>query len=313
MKCLVSGATGFIGRQLCQQLVARGDTLIALSHGGGELSGGISTHAVDLAETSIPDEYLVGVDVVYHLAGVAHQHAEPAAYQQLNHQATESIAQQAAAAGVRCFIFLSSVKAMGPASSTAARAESECTIPDDPYGASKWNAECALREQFAGGDMSVVIVRPALVYGDQAKGNLRLLARAVRWGLPRPPAQGARSMLALPDLVALLCLLGDRQPPGVSTWIACEHDGYSTRTVYDLLRGAAGKGSGSDWLPLWGWRMLARVLDWLSRQSRGSSYEKLFGTELYSNQALQTATGWAPQYKLKQVLFSDASVGGKQI
>ena len=312
MKCLVSGATGFIGRQLCQQLVARGDTLIALSHGGEELSGGISTHAVDLAETSIPDEYLVGVDVVYHLAGVAHQHAAPAAYQKLNYQATENIAHQAAAAGVRCFIFLSSVKAMGPTSSTAARGELECTIPDDPYGASKWNAECALREQFACGDMSVVILRPALVYGNQAKGNLRLLARAVRWGLPRPPGQGARSMLALPDLVALLCLLGDRQPPGVSTWIACEHDGYSTRTVYDLLRGAAGKGGGSGWLPLWGWRIIARLLDWLSRQSRGSSYEKLFGTELYSNQALLEATGWAPQYKLQQVLCSDASVGDKQ-
>ena len=119
-------------------------------------------------------------------------------------------------------------------------------------------------------------------------------------------------MLALPDLVALLCLLGDPRPPGVSTWVACEHDGYSTRTVYDLLRGAAGKGSGSGWLPLWGWRMIAVVLDRLSGQSRGSSYEKMFGTELYSSQALATATGWTPQYKLEQVLLSDPSVGDKR-
>ena len=313
MKCLVSGATGFIGRQLCQQLIDRGDTLVALSHGGGELPCGIPTHAVDLATTPIPDEYLAGVDVVYHLAGIAHQYAEPSAYQQLNHKATVNIAQQAAAAGVRCFIFLSSVKAMGPANSNAARSESECTTPVKPYGASKWNAECALREQFADSAMSLVILRPALVYGSEAKGNLRLLARGVRWGLPRPPPQGGRSMLALPDLVALLCLLGERQPQGVSTWIVCEQQGYSTRAMYELLRRAAGKSSGSDWLPLWGWRMIAGVLDLLSGQSKGSSYEKLFGTELYSNQALAAAIGWTPECKLEHVLLSDPSVEDKRI
>ena len=312
MKCLVSGATGFIGRQLCQQLIARGDTLVALSHGGAELPGGITTHAVDLATTPVPDEYLVGVDVVYHLAGIAHHYAEPSAYQQLNHKATVNIAQQAAAAGVRSFIFLSSVKAMGPANSAAPRSESECTTPVDPYGVSKWDAECALREQFTDSAMSLVILRPALVYGSEAKGNLRLLARGVRWGLPAPPAQGGRSMLALPDLVALLCLLGERQEQGVSTWIACEHQGYSTRAVYALLRRAAGKSSGSDWLPLWGWRMIAGMLDLLSGQGKGSSYEKLFGTELYSNQALTVATGWAPEYKLEHILLGDPAAGDKR-
>jgi nucleoside-diphosphate-sugar epimerase len=302
VKCLVSGATGFIGRQLCAELARRGNSVIALSKSGASLQGGLPTLALDLT-VSDPDESLLrGVDVFFHLAGVAHQHAIQSSYEALNHRSTVRLARLASAAGINCFIFLSSVKAMGPALSSIPRAESAPVPPADIYGRSKWQAERALQEEFADNRMSVVIVRPALVYGANVKGNLHLLANAVRRGLPRPPEGGSRSMIALEDLVELLCVIAQHPPVGMHTWIACGNDSYSTRRIYDLLREANGKGRAVGWLPRWGWRLGARLLDIASRRHGESTYDKLFGTELYSNAAVVAETRWRPRIRLEDVI-----------
>ena len=310
MKCLVSGASGFVGRQLCQQLIDRGDAVIALSRTGSPLGDGTSTLALDLTVAEPDSELLRDVDVVFHLAGIAHQRAAESAYQQLNHQATLRLARLAAGAGVKCFVFLSSVKAMGPPLTRRERVESECNAPVDAYGLSKWQAECALRQEFDSAAMGVVILRPALVYGANARGNLRLLARGAQLGLPRPPQRGARSMLALQDLVDLLCRVADVAPSGVHTWIACDDRPYSTRGIYDLLREAGGKGSGFSWLPLWAWWLGAALLD-LPRAGRGdSTFDKLFGTEIYSNAAVRAATHWQPRGRLDEAVAAMAENGG---
>lgn len=310
MKCLVSGATGFIGRQLCQQLAARGDTVIALSKYGAPLDSGEPTLALDLAVSDPDSELLRGVDVFFHLAGIAHRQEREASYEALNYQATLRLARLASAAGIKCFIFLSSVKAMGAPPSTEVRSESACTRPKDAYGLSKWQAERALQEQFSDDRMSVVIVRPALVYGANVKGNLQNLSIAVRWGLPRPPQGGRRSMIALEDLVELLCLIAQRPPQsGIHTWIACGIDSYSTQAMYDLLREASGKGRGIGWLPRWVWRAGARLLDMASGRRDESTCNKLFGSELYSNAAVLRYTDWHPRTRLEDVIGEIVRVG----
>jgi nucleoside-diphosphate-sugar epimerase len=301
VRCLVTGASGFVGRQLCRQLADQGDSVVALSRSGALLPDGTPTQALDLALHE-PDEALfAGVGVVFHLAGIAHQQARESAYQQLNYLATLNLARSAAAAGVKCFVFLSSVKAMGPPGSSRMRSENDCAPPADPYGLSKWQAECALREEFSGAAMTVVILRPALVYGANAKGNLTRLAAGVRRALPRPPAEGARSMLALQDLVDLLCQVAVDPPAGIHTWIVCDGRSYSTRTLYDALRHASGKGRGVAWLPHWGWRLGAAMLDMFSRGGE-STYNKLFGTELYSNSTLLAEMAWRPRGRLEDVI-----------
>jgi nucleoside-diphosphate-sugar epimerase len=256
---------------------------------------------VDL-RLGLPEQSLLrGVDVVYHLAGIAHQRAAATAYTALNQRATLALATAAERAGAGCFVFLSSVKAMGADSGSAPRAEQDVVPTEDPYGRSKWLAECELRQRFASSAMRVVILRPALVYGAELKGNLRLLLRAARLGLPGPPAGGARSMVGVTDLAALLCCLPEQVGAGVRTWIVTDGQAYTTAQLYQLLRAALGRPGPGRQAPLWCWRLAARALDSALGQPAGSSFDKLFATELYCNAALLAAIRWRPQQTLASV------------
>jgi nucleoside-diphosphate-sugar epimerase len=248
-----------------------------------------------------PQNWLAGVDTVFHLAGIAHQQAAESAYRQVNELATIQLAQLAANAGVRSFVFLSSVKAMGEARDNTQRTEQACNTPTDAYGLSKARAESALRAGLSNSPMAVAILRPALVYGPAVKGNLGLLARGVRAGLPRPPELGARSMVASADLVDLMCIAAEEAKPGVQTWIATDGQRYSARGIYDQLREAAGLGVGTSWLPTAGWRLACLLRDWHGGGHIEPTFEKLFGTELYSNRAVQAATRWRPRLRLRDV------------
>ncbi|NQX89145.1 MAG: NAD-dependent epimerase/dehydratase family protein [Halioglobus sp.] len=301
MKCLVTGATGFIGRRLCQQLGADGHSVAALSRAGGALDNGLKSSAVDLTVVEPAISVLDNVDTVFHLAGVAHRRANSIDYETLNHRATLRLARQASRAGVGCFVFLSSVKAMGLPTSAAARAEHDIAQPTDHYGASKRRAELDLLREFTHAAMSVIILRPVLVYGPHVKGNLQQIVTGVRWGLPRPPGGGARSMVALDDLVELLVRIARNPPSGTHTWIV-SGQAYSTRAIYDVLRAAMGKTQGVAWLPRWAWVAASSLLDALTGQPQRSTYLKLFGDELYDGGALQRASAWCPSVRLEHVI-----------
>ncbi len=303
MNCLVTGATGFIGRELCRSLVEQGYCIIPWSRSGDCLDDGTTTKAVDLKYSPVIPEQLQQVDIVFHLAGIAHQQAGTDSYQQINHRASLALARAAEKAGVKHFVFLSSVKAMGPAPNEHPRAEQECRPTTDPYGLSKWQAEQGLREAFAGSAMQVTIVRPALVYGAQAKGNLEMLYRGISRGLPRPPEGGGRSMISLPDLVALLCTLARGEGAG-GTWIVADGAVHTTREIYDLMRTLQHLPPGKAWCPRWVWRLGAAALDVL-RRSPESTWQKMFGTELYDNRAVLTATSWRPRYSLADILVAE--------
>ncbi len=300
MNCLVTGATGFIGTALCEALRHRGDAVRAYSRSGAALHNETPTLAVDLQASRLGLADLRGVDVVYHLAGVAHQHAEDALYEQVNVQATLALADACLCAGVSHFIFLSSVKAMGAATTSSPREEGDCADPEDAYGRSKRAAEEGLLE-LCRGRMALTIIRPALVYGPDARGNLALLDRWAQQGLPRPPPGGQRSMISRTDLVALLCTVADRQGIAAQVWIATDGESYSARQVYDVLRQKHGLPPGYAWCPRWLWRVGASVLDRV-RPGGAPHWNKLFGTELYSNRAVLRETTWRPRLTLADAL-----------
>ena len=302
MKCLVSGATGYVGRAMCARLSVEGVPFVGLSRGGESLANGQSTTALDLASQRVESTLLADIDVVFHLAGIAHQNAQDALYEAVNYRATVDLAAAAAAAGVKIFVFISSVKAMGPAQSCEPRIEEDCIAPMDAYALSKRRAELELQALYEKSEMSVIILRPALIYGESAKGNLSLLARAVRAGLPRPPAAGGRSMVSLEDVVELLYSLLHRPSVGFHTWLVCDGRSYSASEIHDLMRAALGHKPARSWLPLWAWRVGCALRDSVKQAAGASTYEKLFGTELYSAEVLQRELSWQPRLTLEDCI-----------
>ncbi len=301
VKYLVSGATGFIGRELCRQLTNNNVSYTALSRGGASLPDGTATTSVDFSSREIDPQLLRGVDVVFHLAGIAHQSAQPSAHIQVNHLATLALAKASAVAGVKCFIYLSSVKAMGAPDDDAVRTEGDCTLPTNTYGLSKLAAERDLQSEFFNSEMSIVILRPTLVYGAGVKGNLQSMRRAVRGGIPRPPELGGRSMIAVQDLAGVMLQIAIEPPPGINLWIVCDGHSYSARRIYDLMRAASGRAAGSSYLPLWIWKIGAYLADGMRDRGSDSRFNKLFGTELYSSTAIMRDLSWQPQFELADV------------
>ena len=266
MKCLVTGASGFIGAELCQQLALRG---VELANTG---------RRAPLAAQ------LAGVDTVYHCAGIAHQKAGDEAYKQANCQAVLAAAQGAAAAGARQFVFLSSVKARPDA---------------DSYGRWKWRAEAELLDRYTDHSMRVVIIRPSLVYGVGVKANIRNLMLAIRRGLPTPPPGEARSLVGLPDLCNVLCsLLTCDIDTGCYT--VTDGESYDLLRIVNAMRQALGKAPGKPRVPERIWRLAALGLDTV--QGRDDSFERLFGGEQYSNAAICEALGWKPGDTLESLM-----------
>lgn len=272
---------------LLEQLQQAGHEVQAFSRHGSAATAGPAIQALDLTTQTFDSAQLANIDVVYHLAGIAHQRAEADAYERLNVRATLQLAQQAAAAGVPLFVFLSSVKAQQAAANAG----------QDPYAASKARAEQALIEACANGPMELVILRPALVYGAGVKGNLAALARAVARGMPRPPAAGARSMVSVTDLARALRRVAEPRPrgPGDTIWTVTDGESYSTQRLYDALSRALGREPGRAWLPLWCWRLSAGLLDLLTRSSPGSHYTRLFGSEEYDGSSFNEVFGWTAE------------------
>lgn len=119
-------------------------------------------------------------------------------------------------------------------------------------------------------------------------------------------------MIAVEDLVELLCVIAQRPPRGGHTWIACGSKSYSTQAVYDLLREANGMGRGMGWLPRWIWRVGADLLDIASGRREKTTYDKLFGAEVYSNAAVLAGTDWRPRISLEDVIEQVATGGSSE-
>jgi len=210
MRVLVTGASGFVGTALCHELLARGHEVQAAARRTIPPGEGPS----ELRRIVIPDigvefdrrALLDGVDVVVHLAAIAHRRGVPdAELSRVNVDATVKLA-EAAGGLVRRFVFLSSVKVHGEDSGMGMYTETDALQPEDSYGRSKLLAEKELTEIAVRNRMELVLIRPPLVYGPGVKANFLRLLRWVSSGLPLPLAsvRNRRSLVYLGNLVDMI-------------------------------------------------------------------------------------------------------------
>ncbi|GJE00132.1 NAD-dependent epimerase/dehydratase family protein [Methylobacterium isbiliense] len=283
----LTGATGFIGRHLLRDLTARGYRVRVLLRRPVELPPGASGAVVgDLARPQNMAAALSGVHAVVHSAGLAHamSGAPEDDYRTFNTEATRGLAQAAAKARVRRFVFLSSIRAQCGPSAPAVLTEADTPTPTDAYGRSKLAAEEALAEV----DLDYAALRPVLVYGPGVKGNMASLLDLAASPVPLPfgGLKGRRSIVSVESLAdAVAAVLGAegalRRP-----FIVTEAEPLTVPEMIAALRAGLGRGPGLVPVPA---GVLAAAL---RLAGRGAIGERLSGSLVARADAL-AGLGWA--------------------
>ncbi len=205
-RILVTGASGFVGRAVVTAFAQSDRTIRAAVRRPPEPAFAAGVEVVqhpDLSQSFDWKPYLEGVDQVVHLAGIAHTGGvAPELYDRVNHRATAELAAASAAAGVRHFVFVSSIRAQSGPSADHALTERDAPAPTDAYGRSKLAAEAAVRSS----GVPFTILRPTLFYGPGVKGNFALLLRAAlsRFPLPVKDFVNRRSLISVDNFISAL-------------------------------------------------------------------------------------------------------------
>ncbi len=307
MTTLITGATGFVGTALCRRLLAEGMDLRAAlwsSEELGLLPPEIATVVVgSIGPATSWDAALTGAQTVVHLAARVHQMKETARgdalldlYREINTRGTERLATDAARAGVKRFIFISTVKVNGENTlPTAPFTEDDPPAPQDPYGISKWEAECALRRIATDSGMEFVILRPCVVYGPGVRGNILSMLRHVQrgWPLPIRGISNARSFLGLDNFVDALARCAADPRAANETFLLSDGDDVSTSTLYTRLAHLMGRPDRQFSLP----DSLLRGASTLTGLRR--VYERLHGSLVVDSGKIRRALGWSPPVSLE--------------
>ena len=295
-RVLVTGASGFIGRQLCAALADAGYLVRAGLRTPRELPQGATECAVtgDIGSDTRWEEALERVELVVHAAARAHVTDsgadEEGAYLETNTHGTSRLAQEASRCAVRRFILLSSVKVNGPGGAPRAYTAHDVPQPADAYGRSKWLAERAVWQAVAGGAMQAAVVRPPLVYGPGVRANfLRLL----RWVdaerlLPLAAVANRRSLVSVWTLCDFVVrLLTHPAAPG-GTWMVSDGTDVSTADLVRRIATLLGRRARLVAVPVGVLRVAGGLL------GKGAEVQRLCESLTVDTADTRARLGWAP-------------------
>lgn len=289
-RVLVTGASGFIGRPLTAALAAAGYQVRAAMRdrrSAGFPAGVEIGMQPDLSKPIFWSPLVAGMDAIVHLAGIAHvgRDTPEASYDRVNHQATSELARAAAAAGVKRLVFMSSTRAQAGAASIEPLREEAEPHPTDAYGRSKLAAELAIHAT----DVPYTILRPALVYGPDPKGNVASLMRLAALPVPLPfgALTNRRSLLAVDNLIAAVRFALESESAANQTFLVADPGAVSVAELVALLRAAAGRRPGLLPVPP---AVLSGVL---SLAGKRDMIDRLAGSLIAEPDKL-IAAGWKP-------------------
>ena len=307
LKILVTGANGFIGRGVCSVLAQRGHTLVRAVRGParpdelgelaiGEVNGDTAWEA---ALRQMPE-------AVVHLAARAHVTRAAAgdaeACWRTNVDGAVRLAECSAAAGVRRFVFMSSVKVMGEGDEHPYR-ESDEPAPVGVYAHAKWEAEQRLREIAEGSGMELVVLRPPLVYGCGVKANFFSLMRAVDKGIPLPLGAVAnrRSLIYLDNLADAVALSLTHPGAAGKTYLVSDGEDVSSAELVRRIAEALGRAP----------RLVSVAPRWLRLAARlvgkAEAADRLLGSLTVDSRAVRSDLGWSPPHTMHQGLAATAA------
>ena len=321
MKVLVTGATGFVGQALIENLLFEScevralvrDSFAALPLAVERVVISDLTDLTSSDPTSTLRDAFKGVDTVVHTAARAHVMNDKVSnpldeFRKANLNATLVLARMSAEAGVKRFVFLSSIKVNGEMTKHCQTfTPNDVHIPDDPYGLSKYEAEQGLLSLVQKTNMEVVIIRPPLVYGPRVKGNF---ASIMRWmSLPLPLPFGAidnqRSLVALDNLVSFISLCVDRKKSlkaANQIFLISDGQDVSTTQLLKKVRQALNLQSPSGikaWLVPFPVFIMIFLADILGKRDIAN---RLFGSLQVDSSKAHDLLGWTPVVTMDEQL-----------
>jgi|WetSurMetagenome_2_1015567.scaffolds.fasta_scaffold00106_23 nucleoside-diphosphate-sugar epimerase len=305
MKILVTGANGFIGSSLCKELAEADHKVRAAVRRGMPLQ---NAHANiefmtvgDIGSETDWTLALKGIDVIIHLAARAHMMTDTSdnpisEYRRINVEGTRRLAGAAVQAGVKRFVYLSSIKVNGEATMGNAFREDDIPAPEDPYGLSKWETELVLRDILEKNDMGITIIRPPLVYGPGVKGNLLRLMQYVDRGFPLPlkGINNRRSLISLDNLVEILGLAASDALFLNQTLLVSDGEDVSTPDLVYAIAEAMGKKARLIKFP----ERLVSVVTSLFPPLK-PTVDRLTGSLIIDSSRLRTGLNWSPRRSFK--------------
>ncbi len=297
----VTGASGFLGKHLCESLLREGYDVVPVSRSSRLVAGIAPVTVPSLGDRASIARAFSGVDAVVHLAARVHVMQETAAdplgaFRRTNVEDTRVLCEEVVRCGVRRVVFVSTSKVLGEG---GARPYSEADVPAplDPYAQSKLEAEQVVRETVLG-PASWTIVRPPLVYGPGVSGNFRRLIGlanlARRVPLPLGHIRNRRSMVGVHNLAAALTICVVHPGGADRTYLISDGEDLSTSQLLELLAAALGSPARLFHFSAAPMLAVARLL------GRGAEAQRLLGSLQVDASLIRHELGWSPAVTVRE-------------